>query len=317
MNAIQAVVADPHIPERLAIRQVAPPSPATSEATVRVVAISLNRGETRRALQSHTVWQPGWDLAGTVEQAAADGSGPQAGTRVVGLMRTGAWAEQVAVPTQALAELPAAVSFAQAATLPVAGLTALYALQKGGTLLHRAVLVTGATGGVGDFTLQLARRSGARVVAHVRRSEHVAEVKQAGADAVIVGDDLSATPNLGPYNLIIESVGGKTLATALTQLAKGGICVTLGVSAGTEVTFDAAQFFRLGRTVLYGFMLFEELGNEPASVGLARLAALVAAGQLQPRIGVEAPWTQIADVAQQLLSRRFPGKAVLHVSASG
>jgi NADPH:quinone reductase len=316
MSTIQAVVADPQIPERLALRHVDPPSPTPSEAVVRVAAISLNRGETRRALQGDTAWRPGWDLAGTIEQPAADGSGPQAHTRVVGLLRTGAWAEQVAVPTNALAALPEAVSFAQAATLPVAGLTALYALQKGGTLLQRAVLVTGATGGVGDFALQLASRSGAHVAAHVRRSEQIAEVKQAGAEEVIVGADLPETSSASPYDLIIDSVGGKTLAAALGQLAAGGVCVTLGVSAGAEVTFDAAQFFRIGRTSLYGFYLFEEFGNEPASVGLARLAALVATGVLQPRICVEAPWTEIAAVAQQLLSRRFPGKAVLHVAAS-
>jgi NADPH:quinone reductase-like Zn-dependent oxidoreductase len=98
------------------------------------------------------------------------------------------------------------------------------------------------------------------------------------------------------------------------QLAKGGICVTLGVSAGAEVTVDVGQFFRLGRRSLYGFILFEEFGDDPASDGLARLAGLVAAGQLRPHISVEAPWTEIADVAQQLLDRRYPGKAVLHVS---
>jgi NADPH:quinone reductase len=316
MSTIKAVVADPNNPDRLAIREVEAPTPAPTEAGVRVAAISLNRGETRRALQTDAVWRPGWDLAGIVEQLAADGSGPQAGARVVGLLRTGAWAERVVVPTNALAELPEGVSFAQAATLPVAGLTALYALQKGGFLLHRAVLITGATGGVGDFALQLARLSSARVVAHVRRAEQVAEVRQAGADEAIMGDDLSVAPNAGPYNLIIDSVGGKTLAAALTQLAKGGVCVSLGVSAGAEVTIDVTRFFPIGRTTLYGFFLFEEFGNEPAAVGLARLATLVAAGKLQPRISVEAPWTQIADVARQLLNRRFPGKAVLHVSAA-
>ncbi len=315
MSTIQAVVADPHSAKRLVIREVSGPSPVPSEAMVRVAAISLNRGETRRAYQSEVAWQPGWDAAGVVEQAAADGSGPPAGARVVGLMRSGAWAEQVAIPTNALAELPEAVSFAQAATLPVAGLTALYALKHGGLLLHRSVLITGATGGVGDFALQLARLSGARVVAHVRRNEQVAEVKQAGADEVIVGDDLSKAPDAGPYDLVVDSVGSQTLATALTQLTKGGICVTLGVSAGAEVTFDAAQFFRVGRRALYGFILFEEFGDDPASDGLARLAGLVATGQLRPNISVEASWTEIAGVSQQLLDRRYPGKAVLHVPA--
>lgn len=315
MSTIQAVIADPQSAARLVIREVPAPSPAPSEAVVRVAAMSLNRGETRRSFQSAEVWRPGWDAAGVVERPAADGSGPPAGARVVGLMRSGAWAEQVAIPTNALAELPEAVSFAQAATLPVAGLTALYALKHGGLLLHRSVLITGATGGVGDFGLQLARLAGARVVGHVRRHDQVAAVKQAGADEVIVGGDLSEAPDLGPYDLIIDSVGSKTLATALTQLAKGGVCVTLGVSAGAEVTFDVGQFFRLGRRVLYGLILFEEFGDDPASDGLARLAGLVAAERVRPHISIEAPWTDIAAVAQQLLDRRYPGKAVLHVSS--
>jgi len=105
------------------------------------------------------------------------------------------------------------------------------------------------------------------------------------------------------------------LSTALTMLAKGGVCVTLGVSAGAEVTFDVARFFSTGRATLYGFILFEEFGHEPATASLAHLAALVAAGNLTPRISVEAPWTQIADVARQLFNRSFPGKAVLHVAS--
>ena len=125
MAANHAVVVDHAVPGTLAIREVAPPTPLPSEALVRVATISLNRGETRRAMEAADGWCPGWDLAGVVVQAAADGSGPRTGARVVGFLRSGAWAESVVVPTNALAELPDAVTFAQAATLPVAGLTAL------------------------------------------------------------------------------------------------------------------------------------------------------------------------------------------------
>lgn len=308
-----AVVVDRDAPGGLAIRQVAPPVPLRSEAVVRVAAISLNRGETRRALQAEDGWRPGWDLAGVVEQAAADGSGPNTNSRVVGLLRSGAWAEVVAVSTSALAELPEAVSCTQAATLPVAGLTALYALAKGGFLLHRRVCITGATGGVGGFAIQLARRAGAHVVAQVRRPDQVRVVEGVGADAVVIGDETAAFAQNGPYDLALESVGGQCLTAAMATLAKDGICVSLGGSASYEATCDFRQFRQTGRTTLYGFMLFEELALEPASVGLAHLAGLIAAGKLAPTIAVEAPWTRIGQVARQYIDREFAGKAVLHV----
>src|SRR5438128_9032805 len=176
-----AVVVDPDAPGRRFIASIPDPTPDRDEAIVRVRAISLNRGEVRRAGMAAAGWRPGWDLAGELERAAADGSGPRAGARVVGMLGEGAWAERVAVPTHALAELPEKVTFSQAATFPVAGLTALYALAKGGLLLDRRVLVTGATGGVGDFAVQLARLAGAHVTASARRAEPVAALRALGA----------------------------------------------------------------------------------------------------------------------------------------
>jgi NADPH:quinone reductase-like Zn-dependent oxidoreductase len=306
----RAIVVDPNAPGRLVIAPVADPAPERGEAVVRVRAISLNRGEVRRAGMAAAGWRPGWDLAGIVDVAAADGSGPRVGARVVGVVLEGAWAERVAVPTHALAELPDKVTFSQAATFPVAGLTALHALAKGGLLLGRRVLITGATGGVGDFAVQLARLAGAHVTASVRRADQTAAVRALGAHEVIVSDEIPPSPK---YDLIVDSVGGRTLGTALAALQRAGTCVTLGVSASADVTFNARDFFVAGRTTLYGLYLFTELLSERASVGLRRLAELVVTGQLAPHVSLERPWTEITQVAQDLIARRFHGKAVLTV----
>ena len=297
----------------MSLGELEEPRPAPSEALVRVAAISLNRGEVRRAQEAEAGFNPGWDLAGTVEQPAVDGTGPRAGARVVGFLPSGAWAELTAVPTDSLSELPENVSPEQAATLPVAGLTALYTLEKGGGLLGRAVLVTGASGGAGHFAVQLARDSGARVVALVRREEHEELVHEAGARQVAVGEDAEGARRFGPYDLILESVGGKVLGDAMSMLAPGGVCVTFGSSGEPETTFDARNFYLAGAARLYGFILFHEVRAHPASDGLSRLSRLVAEGRLTPLISVVASWEEIGDVAQRLLDRGYTGKAVLRV----
>jgi NADPH2:quinone reductase len=161
--------------------------PAPSEAVVAVRAVSLNRGECRRLATMESGTVAGWDLAGDVEQAAADGSGPAVGARVVGILPVGAWAQRVAVPTEYLAVLPDELTYEQASTLPVAGLTALRSLELGGFILGKRVLVTGASGGVGRFAVQLAHLAGAHVTALARRTAGLTEL---GADEVA-----SSTPS--------------------------------------------------------------------------------------------------------------------------
>jgi NADPH:quinone reductase len=313
---IRAVVVDPEAPGRLAIKPVALREPDRDEVAVRVTAISLNRGETRRALtQAEPGWRPGWDFAGIVESAAADGSGPKAGTRVVGLLPSGAWAERVNCRTHAIAALPDRVGDAQAATLPVAGLTALHALRQGGLLLGRKVLVDGASGGVGHLACQLAAAAGALVWGQVRRPEYRDAVAQWCGERVLVARDLAAAKAHGPFWLIVDSLGGPALAAALGMLQPNGTCVTLGVSDAATATFESRNFFGTGGARLYGLTLFHELMSvERAGVGLALLADLIAAGKLKPQIAVEANWSEVAAVARRLIDREFTGKAVLHLT---
>jgi NADPH:quinone reductase-like Zn-dependent oxidoreductase len=310
-TTIRAVLVDPAAPGNVRVGEAPAPEPLPGEALIRVAATSLNRGEIRMAAQGPKGRRIGWDFAGTVEKAAASGAGPREGTRVVGMLSTGAWGELIAAPVEAIAALPDEVSFAQAATLPVAALTALYGLEKGGSMLARKVLVTGGTGGVGHMAIQIARAAGARVVATARSEEKAAVVRAAGAHEVIVSDQPGAIAQHAPYDLVLDGVGGPVLGASLARLAKNGACVVYGATAGAEVPFDARAFYATGGASFYGFILFHELARTPAGVGLARLASLVAEQKLRPLIEIEAPLDRISEIAQALTDRKYVGKAVI------
>jgi NADPH:quinone reductase len=314
-HTIRAIVVDPAAAGRLAIKPVELRDPDRDEVVVKVTVISLNRGETRRAVQqAEPGWRPGWDFAGLVETEAADGSGPPKGTRVVGILPSGAWAERVNCRSHAVGALPDAVTDAQASTLPVAGLTALHALRQGGLLLGRKVLVDGASGGVGHLACQLALAAGAIVWGHVRREAQRAQVAAWCGGRVIVGAELGAAKGEGPYWLILDSVGGSALSAAMGMLAPNGTCVTFGISEAGTANIESRSFFGTGGARLYGLTLFHELMSvERGGIGLALLAAEIAAGRLKPEIAVEAGWSEIGTIAQRLIDRDFTGKAVLHI----
>jgi NADPH2:quinone reductase len=314
MAKMKAVLSNPQSTDKLEMGEVDEPLPLPSQALVRVAAFSLNRGEVRSAMATDKRYVIGWDLAGTVEKAAADGSGPKTGSRVVGLLPTGAWAELAAVPTANLTELPQGVTFKQAATLPVAGLTALYSVQRGGSLLAHNVLVTGASGGVGVFAVQLAHLSGANVTGLTNHVEYEGIVRKLGAANVVVGSDASGAAAYGPYHLIVEGVGGPVLASVFGLLAPGGVLINFGSPPGVDVTFNPRILFAAPRAAYSGFLLFNEVKYEPASLGLKRLADLVAFGRLDTCIEVEADWEQVAEMARRLMDRKFAGKAVLMVT---
>jgi len=292
------------------------PKPVASPdaCIVRVQAVSLNRGEVRRALGGGDGMRIGWDVAGEVEVAAADGTGPQPGTRVVGFLPAcDGWAERAAVSTRYLAPVPDGVSSEVAATLPVAGLTALYGLERGERLLGSRVLVTGATGGVGLFACQLAAKMGAVVVAQVRRDDQVKLARSAHAAEVVVDPEGTTLAQHGPYRLIFDGVGGAVLGSAATVLLPSGRAVLYGVTGNGAATISLGAMLGTGDGALQGFNLYHEARRVPPSDGLARLLAMVAADELDPFIQRRASWSEAGVVAQALIDRKFHGKAVLSV----
>lgn len=292
-----------------AVQEVENRTPRPHEALVRVRATSLNRGELRALEEAPAGARLGWDVAGEVLEPAADGSGPAAGTRVVGLVQSGGWAELVAVRTDQLAPIPDDLSFEAAATLPVAGLTAWRALQVPSTVQDKRVLVTGAAGGVGRFAVQLAgAHLGAQVTAVVG-SEAAAGLRELGAHDVVVG-----MPEDGAYDVILESVGGESLTRAIDLLARRGCIVSFGASGGDVATFDVRAFYRKGGAQLYGLLVFEEIAyHQSGALDLGYLADLMAHGGLDPQIGLTASWHDAGRVFEALRSRQVAGKATLRL----
>jgi NADPH:quinone reductase-like Zn-dependent oxidoreductase len=281
------------------------PVPTPDEALVAVEAYSVNRGEIL-LLASGRQDPPGKDIAGRVVRAAADGSGPAAGTRIVAHVEAGGWAEQVRVPTSRLAELPDDVPAVVAAALPLAGLTALRLVRAAGDLGGRRILVTGASGGVGHFFVELAAAARARVTAVTATPERGERLLALGAEAVVT----SVEEADGPFDVALESVGGDVFGEALLKLDRDGLMLWYG-QASLEPA--RADFFALSggpidvtiRTLTY-WRQADSDGED-----LATLVDLVASGRLHPEIGETADWTETPRVLADVRDRRVRGNAVL------
>lgn len=287
------------------------PTPGADELLVRVVAVSLNRGEMRAVARAPDGHVPGWDVAGTVVSACRDGKGPGEGARVAALLPAGAWAQLVAIPAGRAAIVPDGVELEVAATLPIAGLTVVRAIGVAGSLLGRRLLVTGASGGVGQFAVQLGAIAGAEVCAvSSRQSEH-AHLADLGAGQIVT----SIEDVRGPFDLVLESVGGSSLAKAVELVARGGVVVTIGNSSERDTTLNARDLYSKGAASVYGLLVFEEVDSGRVGArDLERLMELVRGGRLRAPIAMRRSWLELPDAIAELERRAYAGKAVLQVA---
>ncbi|MFD4787203.1 zinc-binding dehydrogenase [Streptomyces sp. NPDC058459] len=309
---MRALLVDHNVASGLRLGETAEPLPGPNQALIRVAATSLNFGEITHAVsQAPDGAVLGWDAAGVVERAAADGSGPAAGTQVLTLGDTGGWAEFRAVDTGQLGVAPAGSDPGALSTLPVTATTALRALRKFGSLNGKRVLITGSTGGVGQYAVQLAHLGGAHVIASTSNpAAQGNRLRSLGADEVISGPEHVSTSLDG----VVDCVGGPQLAQAFDKLASHGTLVAVGDVTMQPVEFPPGAFLgnngRHGRSIVTFHLADGPLPGED----LTWLAERLAAKDFMPHISWRGDWDQADEAVAAVLDRNLRGKAVLDIS---
>ena len=295
----------------IALSDVPEPVIGSNDVLISVEAFSVNRGETFLLSAPPSGWRPGKDVAGTVIDVGEAVIGLVPGERIVAHPEHSGWAERVGVPVDRVATLPHSIASSTAAALPLAGLTALRLIRVIGDVPGRSMLVTGASGGVGHYFVEMAASLGARVTVLCSSVERGQRLLELGADVVIT--DIAAAR--GRFDVVIESVGGELFPAAWRLLDSRGLFVWMGQASHRPPTIDFFDWTGGANATMRKFLYSESDVSD--SEDLATLVRLVSTARLHPEISVVADWTETATVLADLLARRIRGNAVLEVTASG
>jgi NADPH:quinone reductase-like Zn-dependent oxidoreductase len=303
-------------PDVLKINEADRPAPGEGEVLVQVEASSVNghdvivrSGGLKMISGRKFPLGTGLDFAGVVAATGAGADGYRAGDRVWGTVHprqrhvTGAAAEYVAVPADRIAPAPAGVSPSEAASLVVAGTTALIALRDSTHLASgERVLVRGAAGGVGTAAVQLAHAMGGHVTA-LARDRHAQALGDLGADRVLGYD---ATPEqTGTFDVIIDTVGSD-LECYRRRLTRNGRMVTVGLSASALAA--------IGLSAIHGSRRIRTFSANPDTAILEDLAGYVASGRLRPVVSSVFPLADIAAAHQAFSQGGTLGKHVITIT---
>ena len=311
------------------------PAPDTGEVAVRVAATAVNFHDifTRRGMPGVRLQLPvivGSDIAGTVEAigpGADDGwlgkrvlldpvfrEGPHRG--MLGETVHGGRAERVVAHQSMLVEIPSAVSFEEAASLPLAYGTAYRMLiMRGGVRPAERVLVLGASGGVGVACVQLAKMAGAEVMACASTESKLQRLREIGADHVVNYIDRPfvdavketygkpRTTGSGGVQVAVNFTGGDTLPATQKCVARGGRILCCGATAGFDLSLDARYWWTFEHAMIGS--------NGWQTEDLRTLLELVASGRLAPVIDRVLPLDKTAEAERLLEDREIFGKVLI------
>ncbi len=332
-------------PEVLRYTDVAEPAIGSNDVLVRVRACALNHLDiwVREGMPGVTIPLPhigGCDIAGEVAKVGGDVSNVHVGERVMlapgvgcghceqclsgkdnqcrkytllGYIYDGGYAEYVKAPAVNALPMPATLSFEEAAAVPLVFLTAWHMLITRAQLKpSEEVLILGAGSGVGSAAIQIAKLTGARVIATAGSEAKLAKAKELGADELIlhskqnIADEIKRITNRRGVDVVFEHVGQATWEQSIRSMAIGGRLVTCGATTGYEGKIDIRQLFARNLSILGTYM--------GGKAELFDVIELVRQGKLKPVVDSVLPLDEAAAAQERLENREQFGKIVLKVA---
>jgi NADPH:quinone reductase len=330
---VRAIVVDEFgPPEGLLVREAPTPIPGPGEILLKTHAAPVNYvdvlvvGGAYQFLPPRP-FIPGKGPAGIVAALGPGVTDLHIGDRVLAMAETGGYAEAVSVASGQCYRLPASMSFAEAASLAVVYDTSWMALRDRARLAPgEAVLVLGASGGVGHASVQLARAMGARVLGAISRPEREAAVRAAGADAIIdlsrpnlrnsLREQVNAATDGHGADVIIDPLGGEVFGAAIRALAWRGRLVVVGFAAGDIPTLKI-NYLMLKNIEVSGLQISDYRYRRPDELKAcyAELFSLYEQGFIKPAPAALFPLDRAGEALAAVRDRRIEGRAVLHLRA--